>query len=122
MNIFLDDTRNPYDVFLQTINPLYEHNHTWEIIRDYDQFISFIINNGVPELISFDHDLDQSHYLPINQTNIDYNNMEIKCGYHCLEWLINYCEDKKINLPEILIHSQNMEGKRNMERLINSFK
>jgi len=81
MNIFLDDTRNPYDVFLQTINPLYEHNHTWKIIRDYDQFISFIINNGVPELISFDHDLDQSHYLPINQTNIDYDNMEIKCGY-----------------------------------------
>lgn len=89
MNIFLDDTRNPYDVFKQTINPLYEHNHTWKIIRDYDQFISFIINNGVPDLISFDHDLDQSHYLPINQTNIDYDKMEIKCGYHCLEWLIN---------------------------------
>ena len=71
---------------------------------------------------SFDSRLHQSHYLSVNQSNIDFDKMEIKCGYHCLEWLIQYCEGKKINLPKILIHSQNKEAVKGMETLIKEFK
>lgn len=118
MKIFLDDSRVPYDVFRLTINPLYEKNESWVLLEDYNEFVSHINKYGIPDLISFDHDLEQSHYLPINQNNINYRDMTVKCGYHCLEWLINYCQDKKTKLPEILIHSMNIEGKKNMIKLL----
>jgi hypothetical protein len=118
MNLFLDDIRNPYDVFLNTIDPPYMEDSNWHIVRDYDRFILFIESNEMPDLISFDHDLDQSHYLPKNQKNIDYNSMKIKCGFHCLDWLILHCKSNKLPLPQINIHSQNLEGKKNMETLI----
>ena len=85
MNLFLDDIRTPYDVFINTIDPIYMEDSNWHIVQDYDQFLNFIKHNQLPELISFDHDLDQAHYLPENQTAIDYGSMEIKCGIHCLE-------------------------------------
>ena len=42
MKLFLDDIRNPYDVFRLTINPLYENDKDWVIARDYYQFIDAI--------------------------------------------------------------------------------
>ena len=118
MRIFLDDIRNPYDVFILTVDPLYEKNESWEIIRSHDEFIECISAHGVPKLVSFDHDLDQGHYLPENQTAINYSAMDVKCGYHSLKWLIEYCYGKGEELPEIIIHSQNIEGKKNMESLL----
>ena len=67
MKIFLDDVRNPYCVFKLTVNPLYENNEDWIIVRDYYQFISAINKFGLPTHISFDHDLSYDAYLPENQ-------------------------------------------------------
>ena len=33
MKLFLDDIRNPYDVFKLTINPLYENDSEWIIAK-----------------------------------------------------------------------------------------
>lgn len=117
MKIFLDDNRDPYDVFKNTIDPIYEENDTWVIVRDYYQFINLIQRLGVPKVVSFDHDLTQNHYLPENQSNINYKLIKDYTGYDAAQWLIDYCENKEVKLPEIRVHSLNSEGKRNIEEL-----
>jgi hypothetical protein len=117
MKIFLDDNRTPYDVFKNTIDPIYEENDTWIVVRDYYQFINLIQRVGVPKLVSFDHDLTQNHYLPENQSNINYKLIKGHTGYDAAQWLIDYCENKEVKLPEIRVHSSNLEGKRNIEEL-----
>ena len=118
--LFLDDKRNPYDVFKQTVNPIYEYNESWIIVRSFMEFKTYLVNNEIPDLMSLDHDLDQSHYLPINQKNINYRDMKIKSGYHCLKWFISYSRTNMLRIPDILIHSQNEAGRMNMEKLLKS--
>lgn len=117
MKLFLDDNRNPYDVFKKTIDPLYEENKSWQVVRDYYQFINFIQRYGIPNVVSLDHDLSQEHYLNENQTDINYEAMKIPTGYHAAKWLIEYCKENNKKLPEIKVHSENLEGKMNIERL-----
>ena len=74
MKLFLDDNRKPYDVFRNTIDPIYENNNEWVIVKNYEEFVDTILESGLPEIISFDHDLSQNHYLPENQNNINYDN------------------------------------------------
>lgn len=121
--LFLDDIRVPYDVFKTTINPLYEDNDSWVIVRDYYQFIEWVTNNGVPDFISFDHDLSFEHYLPENQSEgIEYTQLEEKTGYDACKWLCDYCLDKGIPLPNYYVHSANPVGKQNINSYMENFK
>ena len=47
--IYLDDVRTPKD-------------ENWEVVRNYDQFVEIVTNTGLEniELISLDHDLDDT--------------------------------------------------------------
>ena len=116
--LFLDDVRSAEMVFMNTIDPIYENNDEWEIVRSFNEFVSYIEENGLPEFISFDHDLDFEHYKLENQQDIDYDKMEIKTGFHAAQWLINYCADNKLKLPNFKVHSMNLAGKRNIERIL----
>ena len=64
-NLFLDDERMPYQVgnyiYPVEIKPLYRLE-TWEIVRNYEEFVKIIEGRGLPSLISFDHDLADIHY------------------------------------------------------------
>lgn len=117
MKILLDDIRIPFDVFLNTVDYDYYKNEDWLVIRTYEDFVTHIMENGVPEMISFDHDLTFDHYLSENQKDINYDNMKVKTGYHAAKWLIQYCNLKGIKLPRVKVHSQNPEGKKNIMRL-----
>ena len=116
--LFLDDVRSAEMVFMNTIDPIYENNNEWEIVRSFNEFVSYIEEKGLPEFISFDHDLDYDHYKLENQQDIDYEKMEIKTGFHAAQWLINYCADNKLKLPNYKVHSMNLAGKRNIERIL----
>lgn len=118
MKLFLDDNRQPYDVFKNTIDPIYENNNEWTIVKNYEEFVDMILWSGLPEIISFDHDLSQNHYLPENQTNIDYNTIKDRTGYDAALWLIGYCRMNNVELPMIKVHSANPEGKKNIERVL----
>ena len=120
--LFLDDVRSAEMVFMNTIDPIYENNNEWEIVRSFNEFVSYIEEKGLPEFISFDHDLDYDHYKLENQQDIDYEKMEIKTGFHAAQWLINYCADNKLKLPNFKVHSMNLAGKRNIERILEKFK
>jgi len=117
MKLFLDDNRQPYDVFKNTIDPIYENDNEWTIVKNYEEFVNTILESGLPEVISFDHDLSQNHYLPENQTNINYDTIKDRTGYDAGLWLIGYCRMNSLELPKIKVHSTNVEGKKNIERL-----
>jgi hypothetical protein len=118
MKIFLDDTRKPYDVFRNTIDPIYENDNEWTIVKNYEEFVDTILESGLPDIISFDHDLSQNHYLPENQNNIDYDNLKDRTGYDAALWIIGYCRMNNIKLPVVKVHSANPEGKTNIERVL----
>lgn len=116
--LFLDDVRSAEMVFKNTIDPIYVNNNEWEIVRSFNEFVSYIEENGLPEFISFDHDLDFEHYKLENQQDIEYEKMEIKSGFHAAQWLVNYCADNKLKLPNYKVHSMNLAGKKNIERIL----
>ena len=118
MNLFLDDMRVPSDVFIYTREQIYLSD--WYIVRNYDEFVEYIKNNDIPHLISFDHDLGKEHYE--HQTNINYDDFKEKSGYDCAKWLINYCIDNNLELPQdILIHSMNIIGGDNIQSLFTTY-
>jgi hypothetical protein len=116
-NLFLDDFRTPEDAYKHTLQPVYICVE-WEIVRNYDDFVKTIIEKGIPEICSFDHDLAFSHY----GSQLPYDQYTEKTGYHCAKWLIYYCIDNKKELPAtILIHSMNFAGSQNIQSLFDSY-
>src|SRR5690606_9779053 len=92
----------------------------WEIVRNYDEFVDWIRENGIPKMISFDHDLADEHYHPaMNVSDEDYNvlydEFVERTGYDCAKWLIQYCQDNYLDLPEkVICHSMNSVGRNNI--------
>jgi NAD+-processing family protein with receiver domain len=127
--LFLDDYRDPSDCAtymyreLGFNNPIYLDGN-WTIVRNYDQFVNWIIVHGIPDLISFDHDLADDHY-PVHpesvQGHINYAKFTEKTGYHCAQWLVEYCMDKGKKLPLYIVHSMNPVGKDNIENLLANY-
>ena len=121
-NLFLDDVRLPGEVgnyiYPVDIKPLYRLGE-WEIVRSYDSFISIILERGLPELVSFDHDLADVHYDPMTcRESFSYHD---KTGLDCALWLTEYCRNNNINLPRFLVHSLNPDGKENILALLNGY-
>ena len=120
-NLYLDDFRSPIDSFYYLGNPIY-NILDWKIVRNYNEFVKMIQENGIPETISFDNDLADIHYE--NQSNINYDDCIEKTGYHCAKWLIDYCLDNKSMIPKtitILVHSMNPVGSKNIKSLFISY-
>lgn len=118
-NLFLDDIRRPEDAFFYMSLPVF-NSVEWIIVRNYYAFITLIEKKGIPEIIAFDHDLADEHY---KQQDFDYDKEDYeKTGYHCAKWLIDYCLDNKKELPkEIIIHSMNPYGSRNIKSLFDTY-
>jgi hypothetical protein len=117
-NLFLDDIRVPIDCNTYINNPIYV-SLDWVVVRSYDEFVKTIVENGMPDTLSFDHDLSDTDYQ--HQHNIDYNVQE-KTGFHCAKWLINYCMDNNVEVPvDIFIHSMNPVGSANIKSLFDTY-
>lgn len=120
MNLLLDDSpeRTPEFLFKKTNNPVYKE--PWVIVKNYNEFVEHIEKNGLPKLISFDHDLADEHYAQ-GVKNFDYSIVKEKTGYHCAEWLIGYCIDHNLSYPDYLVHSFSNVGKKNIHFIIQNF-
>jgi len=124
-NLFLDDFRRTEDAYGYTNDVSYKALE-WEIVRSYDEFVSFIseryTEGSIPKLISFDHDLADVHYESANSVEeIDYDKYKEKTGYHCAKWLIEFCMNNDFSFPEYLIHSMNFIGRQNIDSIIKSY-
>ena len=120
--VFLDDMRIPSSVYSYTHNLIYLEND-WIIVRNYDEFVKDILDNGIADFYSFDHDLADEHYgMQEHLDEMDYAMFEEKTGYDCAKWLINYCMDNNVSPPDYLVHSMNTAGATNIKYLIENYK
>lgn len=112
-HLFLDDLRNPEEAFSYTNEKMFIEKE-WDVVRRYSDFVYYIEQNGLPEFISFDHDLSDIH--------INKSTYKEKTGFTCAQWLIEYCMDNNLRLPNFYCHSMNPVGKDNINNLLNNFK
>ena len=121
--LFLDDVRMPQvcvNYMKRRIGGLCNIyvNYDWLIVRNYDDFVAAVKKhaNNIA-IVSFDHDLADAHYDPKTWTQ-GFKYQE-KTGYECAEFLKQYYEENKFELPNLFIHSMNPVG---TERIRNLFK
>ena len=116
-NLFLDDERHPQKAVLAKLVTkhidLYNTGE-WEIVRNYEDFIKIIEEKGLPNIVSFDHDLADITY---NNGKMSFSYRE-KTGYDAAVWLANYCYDNGFKFPKYQVHSANPTGKENIERYL----
>lgn len=118
--LFLDDERVPSKVSWIDL-PL----GPWEIVRNYKDFVEIVRRKGLPSFISFDHDLADEHYkVNLNDTGslkIPYTDYKEKTGLECAKFIVEYCMETGLRVPEFSVHSQNRIGKENIEKLLNGY-
>ncbi len=109
--LFLDDIRDPSWVHWMKLPA--RPDDQWVIVRDFDAFTATILENGLPTFVSFDHDLDQEGGVEISVC---------KTGMDCARWLVDYCLDNDLTLPDFSVHSYNPPGRANIEGLLEGFR
>jgi hypothetical protein len=130
--LFLDDIRFPKDAInlvpTDFVKLYWEKD--WDIVRNYDELAQYLTSSGVPDLISFDHDLADFQY---DLTPDDYSNMSEedmimkfgsmeKTGLDCAKFLVEYCMNVGSLLPEYVVHSANPTGKKNIQAYLDNAK
>lgn len=70
-------------------NPAYPFE-SWIKILSVEELIEFVKNEGLPDFVSFDSDLEEE-----------------EISYECAKWLVNFCKIKNMPLPPFAIYTQN---------------
>ena len=92
-NLFLDDIREPVQYY----------NIDFKVARTYDEATDLVLKYGLPQFVSFDHDLGDT-------------SEQEKTGYTFAKFLIDYMLDNDIYVPfNYHVHSANPVGKKNIE-------
>ena len=127
--IFIDDIRNPENCIsymysrIGALNPIYLEE--WKIVRNYNEFVKHIKENGLPTHISFDHDLADEHYDAsmydgLERYNEHLNTCVEKTGADCAKWLVEYLNEYSLKLPICIVHSCNPIGSENIKNILNN--
>lgn len=131
-NLFLDDCRLPVhckDYMIPRIGMksyIYKDNKNWIVANKYSEFVRIINEKGIPNMVSFDHDLADEHYAPENRWK-DYNvwakeiEFKEKTGLDCAKFLVDVCIETKQLFPEFYIHSMNPIGGENINNYIKNY-
>jgi hypothetical protein len=136
--IWLDDVRDPNKNDWLVFSPISDYEEVvW--LKTYEEFTEWIINNGLPIGICFDHDLSdfQAFYNGYpDRFKEDYVEgvklgkkekwddilAKEKTGYDCAKWLVEYCMDSNQPLPKWNVQSANEVGKENINRYLNNYR
>jgi len=98
--LYLDDIRVP-------------QTDDFVVVRSFDEAVKYIQKFGIPNYISFDHDL-----------GCDQNGTVLKTGYDFAKFLIDCDLDNTVIFPNNFVfnvHSANPIGKQNIENILNSY-
>lgn len=119
--LYLDDVRTP-------LADLPNHA-SWVVVRNYEEFTLYIMENGVPDFVSFDHDLAPEHMNDyFNQVayhgyqHPKYDEYQEKTGLDCARFLVDYCQNHQVELKRCAVHSHNPVGAANIQSFLNGFK
>lgn len=101
--LFLDDIRS--------IDMVYDKSREseFDIVRTYDDFVAYIVKNGLPDFISFDNDL-----------GLDINGEVAPDGYAAAKWLVYESGLNLINL-KFNVHSANPVAAKQIEGLLTNY-
>ena len=126
--LWLDDLRNPNlgDWLLQYA-PEYVYDGgdiVW--VKNYNDFVDWITKNGLPDMVSFDHDLGEDIAMDlvskgVNKKKARLQKRESMSGYDAAKWLVNYSIDNDIDLPMFRVHSANPVGAENIRKLLTNY-
>jgi hypothetical protein len=125
--LWLDDYRNPFEDRENKLPKIDFKELYW--VKSFYEFENWINKYGLPDIISFDHDLADSHYTP-NHLWDNYEESkkwqeaqthEEKTGYDAAKWLCEYCHTNKKSLPICYVHSANPVGADNIKHYINNY-
>jgi len=126
--LFLDDLRAPSDCRTYINDNRYTELN-WVIVRSYDEFVFLIEkewkNGSFPKLVSFDHDLNHEHYHPSMFVSTEayenaYQSFTSPTGRRAAAFLVEFCKNKNISLPECLIHTMNPAGELRIRKTLNN--
>jgi len=125
--LWLDDVRNPFITdWLMQYAPQFAYGEGETIwVKSYSEFVDWINNNDLPDMICFDHDLADNWKLRSESDITDgYDMTENKeyTGFDCAKWLVDYCLDRDLNIPEYNIQSANPVGSENIRGLLENYK
>jgi hypothetical protein len=113
--LFLDDERMPRDVTWVLIGGVGSWGADWQIVRSLQEAKDWVIKNGFPDVISFDHDLG------VKCHEGDYS--DENTGYDFAKWLVEY--DIETNtMPDnfkFTVHSKNPIGAENIQTYLGNY-
>jgi hypothetical protein len=127
--LWLDDQRDPYKYlstksksatfarnkqFYDNLLKQYNANFIW--VKNIYQFIDYIEKNGIPQFVSFDHDLNNRGGGEGLSDEQKINNN----GVNCAKWLVNYCKQNNQPLPKFYVHSANPKHGPEINRVLTS--
>ena len=130
VKLFLDDERFPRDCItymynrIGSKNSIYREND-WVIVRNYKEFMKFLYTNGIPDIVSFDHDLADIHYKIDFDAWKDNSSEQLgveETGYDCAKELVKMCVYQGKDFPSYMIHSMNSVGSENIRTYIENYK
>lgn len=126
--LWLDDIRDPFDKdftpYVALYNPFLNEPHKVEWVKNYAKFTEYIVLYGIPDAISFDHDLADEHY----QMDTNPEDYKEETGMDCVKFLCNIIDYNNTNystnykLPICIFHTANPAGKANMQTYIENAK
>ena len=101
--LWLDDCRDPTQNDWLIFSPI-GRNADVNWVMNYQEFVDWVMINGLPDGICFDHDLGEE-----------------RTGYDCAKWLVDYCIDTMQILPLYGIQSANPVGRENIDMLFKNY-
>lgn len=114
--LWLDDQRDPYRYlhtksksntflrnkqFYDNLMGQYDVNFIW--VKNFYQFKDYIKKNGIPQFVSFDHDLNNRE----GGEGLSDEQKSNNNGVNCAKWLVSYCRENGQRLPKFYVHSAN---------------
>lgn len=115
-NLFLDDERS-----MDKTTWVKFPEGMWVVARNFKDFVSTIEAMGLPEFISFDMDLHDSHYEAGARSGYqlcDYEDLPHKTGLACARWLKEHCKKIGSPIPQFQTHSKNPGGRREITKVL----
>lgn len=113
--LFLDDERMPKDVTWVLIGGVGCWGADWQIVRSNKEAQEWVLKNGFPDVISFDHDLGEAHY------SMDYSDGQT--GYDFAKWLVEH-DMNTHTMPKdfkYTIHSKNPIGAEHIRGILENY-
>lgn len=126
--LWLDDYRDPFKSnWIRDFSPIGENvNIQW--VKSFNEFVDWVLNNGLPDAVCFDHDLGFEHIKYYfnngghqNPPDPSRGEFKEKTGYDASKWLCEYCNDNNLKFPLYGIQSSNEVGKENIDMYIKNY-